>query len=192
MQTYSTGHRLWLSSENIRFSAFGTPPKGSAMFHPYMGSSFDAGIENLTYCADLEPGRCSRRQCCSIISMQQCTTERRCLGKHSLLLTLIHYKQLFAWATIWPGKLLETASKSPYGPFGAMPACASAFISVSILLNADALHRDARKSISIRQCIIVNIVSRLSNVNALECIAPMGASRGLDHKASTGYDPKGP
>ena len=41
--------------------------------------------------------------------------------------------------TFKAARLLEQASKRPYGPHGTQPARASAFIGVSILLNADAL-----------------------------------------------------
>ena len=41
--------------------------------------------------------------------------------------------------------------KGPYGPFGVKPARASAFISVSILMDTD-----ARKGIGVRQVLVLN------------------------------------
>ena len=81
----------------------------------------------------------------------------------------------------------EEASKRPHGPFGTKPARASAFISVSILLDMDALAgiaKPARASPSDRnQC---SILSK-ADASAYSSIdIPMNA------EALAGFDPNGP
>merc|ERR1711905_68178 len=59
----------------------------------------------------------------------------------------------------------EQASKRPYGPFGAKPARASAFISVSILMDTEALAGFA-------------MPARASKFNSTDCTNSLGGSGG--------------
>ena len=58
----------------------------------------------------------------------------------------------------------------PYGPFGAKPAGASAFIAVSILMDTEALTGITMPA----RALTFNSIDTLMNAKAFACFAPKG------------------